>query len=169
MKVPSWIVLGMAVDAFLTYPLQVRVQEATIQGTTHGKVRAFYNIPFAQPPVGPLRFAAPRPNILRGTIDATKPGPVCLQVRKEVGTSEDCLQLNIYTPKNRFSTPLPVVVWVYGGAFDSGSGIEPLYNATSIVERSNVVFVTFNYRVGIFGFLGGHGGEGCIEGAGVLR
>ncbi len=147
MRAVAWIALGMAVDAKRTNPLQVKVQDAMIQGTSHGNVHAFYNIPYAQPPVGPLRFAAPRANSLKGTIDATKPGPVCIQVRREEGTSEDCLQLNVYSPG--FGKNWPVVVYVYGGSFNSGSGVEPLYNGTFIVERSNVVFVTFNYRVGI--------------------
>jgi para-nitrobenzyl esterase len=141
-------------------PLRLPIQDAVVQGTTERSVRVFYNIPFAQAPTGNLRFQPPQPVRLSGTIDGTKPGKECIQIGNNANSSEDCLQINVFTPQN--ATNLPVVVYVYGGGFDSGSALVPLYNGTAIVERSNVVYAVFNYRVGIFGFLGGHNEENNV-------
>jgi para-nitrobenzyl esterase len=156
--------LGLLFAFTIANPLRdntvIKFGGATIQGTKNGNSVAFYNIPFAQPPVGPLRFEPPRPNRLSGRIDATKPGVSCVQIRKsQYVESEDCLQLNVFTPNQNANSKLPVIVFIHGGGLDSDTAVNPLYNGKAIVERSNVIFVTMNYRLGIFGFLGGHGGE----------
>jgi carboxylesterase type B len=157
--------LGLLISCALSFPFGrakpvVQLGEATIEGIQKGKALAFYNIPYAQPPVGTLRFEPPVAKILSGKIDATKPGVSCIRSKKSKYTeSEDCLQLNVFTPTEKGTGNLPAVVFIHGGGFDGGTAIDPLYDAKAIVKRSKVVFVTMNYRLGIFGFLSGHGGE----------
>ncbi|MGH3959069.1 carboxylesterase/lipase family protein, partial [Mycobacterium sp.] len=115
-------------------------------------------IPYAAPPVGPLRWQPPRPAPRwPGMLDATKPGPQCIQ---EAGhdpktgkpTSENCLTLNIWTPAGPKTTEkLPVMVWIHGGGFVNGSG--DIYHARSLAAKGRIIVVTINYRLGALGFL----------------
>ncbi|XP_032784694.2 venom carboxylesterase-6 [Daphnia magna] len=124
------------------------------------KFNAFRGIPYAQPPVGDLRFNDPIPaKPWTGTLlDATKEGPTCLQfdlVTKVTAGQEDCLVLNVYTTNvDASENPLPVMVWIHGGGFTTGSGNSDtdLYGPGYILDR-DVVLVTLNYRLGSFGFL----------------
>lgn len=122
-----------------------------------GPVRSFRGIRFARPPVGPLRWRPPQAVAVRGgTIDATRFGSDCMQApdpaTRAPGVGEDCLTLNIWSPRAAAGQRLPVMVWIYGGGFTGGSGSLPLYDGTRIAERG-AVLVTINYRVGVFGFL----------------
>ena len=116
----------------------------------NGVVEAL-NIPFAKPPVKELRFSRPRepvpwkPNIL----DATKFGPMCVQREATKPISEDCLQLNIWTPSIQPNVSLPVYVWSFGGGLVSGSGIN--FNGTRLSSMNDIVVVTLNYRLGALG------------------
>lgn len=145
------------------------------QGTFKGNrldsntVDEFLNIPFAKPPIGHLRFAKTQAiEPFRGTEIrmATKPGPICIQPPSSETLpnqiqSEDCLQLNIYKPSNLpKNKKLPVMVWLYGGSWQTGSINQERINATNFIKRSieleePVVWVAANYRLGAFGFLGG--------------
>ncbi|XP_062615416.1 cocaine esterase-like [Saccostrea cucullata] len=125
-------------------------------GTT--KVFSFLNIPYAKAPVGALRFAKPEPyGRWEGVLDATKLGSACIQPPDPFNKttfkslSEDCLHLNIYVPNNFTSEKRSVMVWIHGGAYIYGSGT--LYNGTMLAAQGDVVVVTINYRLGIFGFL----------------
>jgi para-nitrobenzyl esterase len=147
----------------------MQVSIRTPQGTVRGHVRedhqAFLGIAYAQPPVGPLRFAAPEPAATwQGTRDALAFGAVPPQSDRGAVTargvqSEDCLFLNVFTPaadaKRR-----PVMVWLHGGAFSWGAGSEPSYDGGALAARGDVVVVTINYRLGALGYLylGKHGG-----------
>ncbi|KAI0691678.1 extracellular triacylglycerol lipase precursor [Earliella scabrosa] len=128
----------------------------------------FGGIPFAEPPLGGLRFAPP---VLKDTLDgrtlnATEFGAPCVQFDLP-GVSEDCLTLNVFRPASIPSNAaLPVMVWIYGGGFLQG--FTSLYNASAIVAQSvlrstPVVFVSINYRLGPFGFP--QGGEAEQHGA----
>jgi para-nitrobenzyl esterase len=139
----------------------LRFQNAELQGLMQDRIVSFEGIPYAQPPVGTNRFRPPIPiPNLSGTINATRFGKSCLQQASspfftipDEETSEDCLFMNVYTPINR--TNLPVFVWVYGGSFSSGSTTESRYNGRLILENNNdFVFVSFNYRTGVMGFMG---------------
>jgi len=120
--------------------------------TTDG-VAVFKNIPFAQPPVGDLRWREPVPaNSWTGVRDATSFGPMCHQSgNQQLPHSEDCLQLNVWMPAWPMKSSAPVMVWFHGGGNSAGSGVEPLFNGEALA-RNRVVLVTTNYRLGIFGF-----------------
>lgn len=130
----------------------------TVRGSTQirfGKiVDSFWAIPFAEPPVGELRFAPTKPaKPWKGTRNATFTKIVCPQYvsssKKIIGT-EDCLYLNIFRPRSVSRRKLPVLFWVHGGSFIQGSAFS--YNGDVIAARFNVVVVAVNYRLGIFGF-----------------
>src|SRR5688572_14640744 len=136
---------------------QVRTSGGLVQGTTtaNGQIRVFKGIPFGAPPVGELRWQAPRPAApWQGVKEATAFGPRCLQgqifgdiVFKEL--SEDCLTLNIWTPAKAASDRLPVMVWIHGGGFQAGAGAEPRHDGEAFA-RKGVLLVSVNYRLGVF-------------------
>lgn len=121
-------------------------------------VESFKGVPYARPPVGPLRWRPPVPaEAWTGPRDAGQVGAICIQPPANgdngVGPlpmSEDCLTLNVWAPKER-DHPLPVMVWVHGGGYINGSGTAALYDGTSLASRG-VVVVTLNYRLGRLGF-----------------
>jgi para-nitrobenzyl esterase len=131
-----------------------------LQGESLGKVHAFKGIPYAQPPVGALRWKPPLPaSKWKGTRVATEFGAACIQPKGRPEsiyfwnlprTSEDCLYLNVWAPANARNAP--VFVWIHGGALSGGSGSEPMYDGQRLAERGLVV-VTINYRMGALGFL----------------
>lgn len=146
----------------------LRIQQGLLQGAP-GKVEGitvFKDIPFAAPPVGDLRWKQPQPaSSWEGVRDATQYGDVCIQnpapqrfppnaatdTPNFTGMSEDCLNLNIWTPAKRAGEKLPVMVWLYGGAYNEGGGNAPFSEGDQLAAKG-VVMVTFNYRVGPFGF-----------------
>ncbi|XP_065216362.1 juvenile hormone esterase-like [Planococcus citri] len=113
----------------------------------------FYSIPYAEPPIGELRLKAPvAAKSWSGVKDASKLSPRCIQPLAS-DTQEDCLYLNVFVPTNLFkpSGKAPVMVWIYGGAFQIGSTRE--YNPEYFMDK-DVILVTFNYRLGALGFFG---------------
>jgi len=122
----------------------------------------FRGLPFARPPVGPLRFRPPEPpEPWSGVRDAARFGPSAAQNGALVGplmslgisrTGEDCLYLNVWTPAADRGRR-PVLVWIHGGAFVLGSGSQMLYDGATLARRGDVVLVTVNYRLGALGFL----------------
>jgi para-nitrobenzyl esterase len=139
-----------------------------LQGVEQGGLSVFRGIPFAKPPVGDLRFRAPeRAEGWEGVRDASVSGPACPQGPRpgqevasafggmfgqgELEMDEDCLTLNVWTPG--LDDQRPVMVWIHGGAFRSGTGGSPLYDGANLAARGDVVVVTINYRLAIFGFL----------------
>ena len=139
----------------------VCTESGGVRGTVSGGVRAFKGIPYVKPPVGELRFRPPQPaDRWQGIRAADQFGPVCPQLAsKAVIGSEDCLTLNIWTPARPSAAPLPVMVWVTGGGNHglSGAGTAGfggvVYDGSLMVERGGVVFVTYNLRLGVLGFL----------------
>jgi para-nitrobenzyl esterase len=125
-----------------------------VSGSTP-EVRIYKGIPYAAPPLAQLRWRAPQPVAhWDGIRKAEEFGPVCMQNTGGPAAqkaSEDCLYLNVWTPAKSSGERLPVMVWIYGGAFTSGSGSLPGYDGDALA-RKGVVVVTFNYRLGIFGF-----------------
>jgi len=137
---------------------RAEVAEGTLVGRSTDGIQSFKNIPFAAPPVGPLRWRPPvAPAGWSGERDAGEVGAICIQAPSNgdpgVGplpTSEDCLTLNVWAPAER-SGPLPVMVWIHGGGYNNGSGTAALYDGTNLARRG-VVLVTINYRLGRLGF-----------------
>ena len=138
----------------------------TANGTVEGRgvqpsgVRIFRGIPFAQPPIGDLRWREPQPvDNWKGVRKAVDFGPRCMQHRlfndmifRSNGMSEDCLYLNVWTSAKSDRERLPVLVYFYGGGFVTGDGSELRYDGESMAAKG-IVVVTVNYRVGVFGFL----------------
>ena len=127
-------------------------------------VWAFLGVPFAAPPVGALRWREPQavdPTMAGETYDATMFGPSCVQFPSpEVPSSvmsEDCLYLNVYVPESVLDTaggaPSPVMEYIYGGSFVSGSSSKQDINGLNLTSSSSAIVVTLNYRLGPFGFL----------------
>ncbi|CAH2233124.1 jg13988 [Pararge aegeria aegeria] len=138
-------------------PPVVTVQEGKLRGTTYNLVDgstcfAFRGIPFAQPPVGDLRFKAPLPPLSwHGIRDATNFGDICTQYNITYQGSEDCLFLNIYTKSLQPNARNAVMVYIYGGSYYEGSG--DFFLSDFLMLHDNVMLVTFNYRLDIPGFL----------------
>jgi para-nitrobenzyl esterase len=136
--------------------LVVTTAGGTLRGTSAGRTDEFLGIPYAAPPVGPLRWQPPQPAApWTGIRDATAFAPHCPQPPSAFGvasTSENCLYLNVYTPPGTRAPAgnLPVMVWIHGGAFIAGESDD--YNPAGLV-RHGVIVVTINYRLGALGFL----------------
>ncbi|MBU9723022.1 MULTISPECIES: carboxylesterase/lipase family protein [Bacillaceae] len=136
-------------------PTLVETKYGKVEGMIKDHVCIWKGIPYAQPPIGDLRFQAAKPPMpWSGVRQATQFGPSAYQEKRsnEEEVSEDCLTLNIWA-KPPDDTLRPVMVWIHGGGFNFGSGKEDLFHGTSFVTRGDVVVVTFNYRLGPFGFL----------------
>ena len=136
----------------------VQTVAGMVRGTVAPDHRLFAGIPYAAPPVGPLRWQPPAPApAWQGVRDATRIGPRCLQDPggdPEFGrqTDEDCLTLNVWTPPMRAGGgQRPVMVWIHGGAFISGSA--GIYDSRWLATRGDMIVVTINYRLGAMGFL----------------
>jgi len=137
------------------------VAQGLLAGTHEEDIAVFKNIPFAAPPVGPLRWRAPQPApSWTGVRAADRFGPACPQAKgslfrrllmPQTEQSEDCLSLNVWTSRPDAGAKLPVMVFIYGGSFVTGSASFPLYDGTDLAKHG-VVVVTLNYRLGALGF-----------------
>ncbi|RBY83715.1 carboxylesterase/lipase family protein [Geodermatophilus sp. TF02-6] len=160
----------------------VRTTSGTVRGTIRDGVHAFLGIPYAAPPFGPRRFAAPAPpEPWDGVRPATGYGPTApkppyappydVLLPEPQIPGEDCLNLNVWTP-DPGASGLPVFVWVHGGAFVNGSGAVPVYDGATFA-RDGVVCVTLNYRLGVDGFLhfadDGPANRGLLDQVAALR
>ena len=144
----------------------VKTKQGLVRGARERAVYAWKGIPYALPPIGKYRFKPPHPpEPWDGIRDAARYGAVPCQSdgylisqfgEKSYVMSEDCLNLNIWSPAAD-GGKRPVLVWFYGGSYVSGTANAPLYNGASFAERGDLVFVGVNYRLGILGFL--HLGE----------
>lgn len=146
----------------------IKTDKGFVKGALNGDstVHIFKGIPFAAPPVADLRWKAPRPHApWTDTLACTEFGPSPVQnnpvpfmmwtqefITPAKPLSEDCLYLNVWTPAKTPTDKLPVLVYIYGGGFSSGSAACPVYDGEG-VAKEGVIFVSINYRVGIFGFL----------------
>ncbi len=141
-------------DAVISEP--VEVAGGTIKGIKTEGVTVYKGIPFAAPPVGELRWKAPQPVIpWKGELLANKFGPAPVQGGRFVDSdqqSEDCLYLNIWVPDGYKGEKLPVMVWIYGGAFNTGATSLETYNGINLAKQG-VIVVSIGYRVGVFGFM----------------
>jgi len=144
-----------------SFPVQAITQNGIIEGNydTRSGIQKYFGVPFAKPPVGELRWKAPQPSDnWKGIKETKKFGPRPMQanvfgdmISRSNGISEDCLYLNVWTPANRNTKGLPVLVYFYGGGNVVGDASEPRYDGESMAKRG-IVAVTCNYRLNIFGF-----------------
>jgi para-nitrobenzyl esterase len=127
----------------------VKTESGDVRGVVADSVISFKGIPYAAPPVGELRWRAPQPvKPWQNVLAADKFGPACMQT-DDVPKSEDCLTLNVWRPADGSAVPLPVMVWIYGGALVHGR--TSLYPADALAKQG-VVIVSMNYRMGRLGF-----------------
>jgi para-nitrobenzyl esterase len=158
--IPMTVMLGIATAGYASADDRVRTANGVVAGTEDNGLRVFKGIPFAQPPVGDLRWKPPQPpRDWEGVRRADKFGPRAMQLAifgdmrfRSAGVSEDCLYLNVWTPAKSDGERLPVLVYFYGGGFVAGDGSEYRYDGASMA-RKGIVAVTVNYRLGLFGFL----------------
>ncbi|MBP2182671.1 carboxylesterase/lipase family protein [Amycolatopsis magusensis] len=139
---------------------EVRAAGGTVRGSREAGVAVFRGIPFAEPPVGALRFAAPRPvrgwDGVREAVTYGPPPPQAgafgMDALTQGTTSGDWLTINVFSPDPGAGAGLPVMVWIQGGAYAIGMSGLPEYDGGRLARDGGVVVVTFNYRVGIEGF-----------------
>jgi para-nitrobenzyl esterase len=141
---------------------RVKTANGVLEGTgpQASGVREFKGIPFAEPPLGNLRWAPPAPvKSWTGVRQAKQFGPRCMQQAlfgdmgfRSNGMSENCLYLNVWTPAKSARAKLPVLVYLFGGGFVAGDGSEPRYDGESMAAKG-IVSLTINYRLGVFGFM----------------
>ncbi|MGW2224331.1 carboxylesterase/lipase family protein [Streptomyces formicae] len=139
------------------------VAQGELRGTVHDGTAVFRGVPYAAPPTGQRRWAPPAPAARwTGARDATRHAPPCPQLggdgKPAPGTSEDCLHLNITAPA-RPGPVKPVMVWLHGGGFNSGTGND--YDPTGMVRDRDVVVVSVDFRIGVFGNFGVRGMKGA--------
>ena len=137
----------------------ISTSSGKVKGYIANKVINFDDIPYAKPPIGDLRWKAPREILNTNTIIKKKDNNFCIQEPSSMGGApgegimtgtEDCLYLDIKVPKKKLSEPLPVMFWIHGGG--NTSGLKDLYDYSTMVDRHNVIVVTINYRLGAFGW-----------------
>jgi para-nitrobenzyl esterase len=137
----------------------VSTSSGKVQGYLENKVINYDDIPYAKPPVGDLRWKAPRKILDSDEIIKNKDNNFCIQEPSSMGGapgegilagSEDCLYLDIKTPRKKSSELLPVMFWIHGGG--NTSGLKDLYDYSKMVNRHDVIVVTINYRLGAFGW-----------------
>uniref|UniRef100_A0A023GNE9 Carboxylic ester hydrolase n=1 Tax=Amblyomma triste TaxID=251400 RepID=A0A023GNE9_AMBTT len=170
-----WVILAAAIAAYCLIPsstedsdLIVHTTSGDVVGSIHstpaGLVRCFRGIPYAEPPLGELRFKKPSPKKpWRGKrFDFHRP-PMCPQLPARINSffvisphdpvSEDCLYLNVFAPLRNDSTLRPIIVYIHGGAFTLGGISMPIFNSAELAGRGDLIVVNIAYRLGALGFL----------------
>ena len=144
----------------------VKTEAGLVSGILEDSVHIFKGVPFASPPVGDLRWKEPQPlapwtdtlacNKFAASPVQNEQKPFMMWTEEFLAPSqpfgEDCLYLNIWSGASTAGDKLPVLVWIYGGAFNSGSGACAIYDGKALAKEG-IVYVTINYRVGVFGFM----------------
>lgn len=155
----SLVLTGAAGARVAGHPLEAQVDGGVVRGAVEHGVIAFKGIPYAQAPVGSLRWMPPqRVKSWTGVRPALHYGPDCMQVPfpgdaapLRTTPAENCLYANVWRPRGASAHGLPVMVWIYGGGFVNGGSSPAVYDGTEFA-RDGVVLVSFNYRLGNFGF-----------------
>lgn len=163
-----WLIVAFACYS-INLPAQlsdIKTENGLVSGYKSGEISIFKGIPFAAPPVGDLRWKAPQPlknwtGVLKcdkfsASPMQRKPVPFMMWTEEFITPpeklSEDCLYLNIWTPAKSAKDKLPVLVWIYGGGFSSGSAACAVYDGEEM-SKKGIIFVSINYRVGVLGFM----------------
>lgn len=148
------LIPGIA-SALTANAARVRTAQGSVQGVESGGVIAFKGLRYAASTAGPGRFRAPRPHeAWDGIFDASRYGDQAPQARSMLADpgpmSEDCLRINIWTPRAD-TRRRPVMLWLHGGGFEAGSGAADLYDGANLARRGDVVVATINHRLNVFG------------------
>ncbi len=161
-KITFFLLMQVAcMPLFAQKGVQVKIDNGIVESVTEKSgVNSFKGIPFAQPPIGELRWKEPQPvNSWTGVRKCDAFGYNAMQKKpfgdmgfRSPGMSEDCLYLNVWVPAGKPKAKLPVLVYFYGGGFVAGDGSEPRYDGESMAKRG-IITLTVNYRLGVFGFL----------------
>ncbi len=140
----------------------VNIENGPVIGKIAGDSMVFQGIPYAQPPVKALRWRPPQQmTAWQEALDARSPSPACPQTSHQDLTDENCLTLNVYKPNSNNIASLPVLVWIHGGGYRSGTGAyyssRKMRNSDEQIDaplwnRDGVILVTLNYRIGALGF-----------------
>src|SRR5262245_27707856 len=141
-------------------PMRVDTPSGTVRGLAQEGVARFQGLRFAAPAVAANRFGYAKPLApWSGVVDAVTPGPapsqppaIGLGMRGATRTAEDCLFLNVFAPTSRTPARRPVFVWIFGGGFIYGDGADPLFDGSELARHEDLVVVTINYRLGLWGF-----------------
>lgn len=152
----------LVLSAEAAIPDTIKTAYGPVKGSqsSDGQIEMFKGIPYGAAPIGQLRWKPPQPPAVWSAPRlSTSFGPRCMQGRiysdmvfRDSGPSEDCLNLNVWTPAKTTGAKLPVMVWIFGGGFAAGSASEPRQDGEALAHKG-VVVVSMNYRLGIFGFL----------------
>lgn len=153
------VMISLGAVAYAAEPAKtkpVKTEDGLIQGTIEDGLAVYRGIPYAAPPVGDLRWRRPQPAAKwQGVRPADRFGSACVQPSTipDLGTiGEDCLYLNVWTPAQKATDRLGVLVWIHGGGFFAGATAEPLYSGEGLAKKG-VVLVSLDYRLGVLGFL----------------
>jgi para-nitrobenzyl esterase len=160
MSISRFLLITLALPLAAAINEPIRVEQGLLSGTVGAspEVRVFRGVPFAEPPVGDLRWRAPKPAPKwTGVRNASESSAICVQRRPNAAgitntsmpMGEDCLYLNVFTAAKTANDKLPVMVWIHGGALTAGAG--SIYDGEQLALKGAVV-VTLNYRLGVFGF-----------------
>ena len=161
MQSSGWLIglLVLVIPGHLAQAGQVTVESGVLQGVRADGVSAYRGVPYAAPPLGPLRWREPQPvTPWHGVRKTNAFAAACVQRGVSMPgetpppVSEDCLYLNIWSPSHCHGKRLPVMVWIHGGGYSNGSASMPLYWGDRLA-RKGVIVVTVAYRLGPFGFL----------------
>ncbi|MFO0557952.1 MAG: carboxylesterase/lipase family protein [Polyangiales bacterium] len=150
-----------SVDVVVATPVSVTTTRGAVVGRESGGVSAFLGVPYAAAPTGALRWRPPAARAAWSEpLDASRTGPACPQSPardalsgQSYATSEDCLSLNVWTPRASMDGNKPVMVFIHGGGFVNGTGSLSVYDGRALAAREDAVVVTINYRLGQLGFL----------------
>jgi para-nitrobenzyl esterase len=152
------LLLGAALlSACSKTPVRLQTPNGELLGYVDEQVEHYLGVPYAQPPTGNLRWRPPQPvEAWDGTLDAQENSEICVQFSVMTGSlrgSEDCLYLNVWTPQEKPAQPIPVMLWIHGGGFILGQGSYTEKDGQRLAARQDVIVVSINYRLGIFGFM----------------
>ena len=159
LKSASGLLLALMLSSNLAQARPLRVESGFLQGTKIGGLALYRGVPYATPPLGPLRWREPQSvSPWQGVRKADAFAAACMQTgvsmpgERPPTVNEDCLYLNIWTPARKSTAHLPVMVWIHGGGYSNGSASMPLYWGDRLA-RKGLIVVTVAYRLGPFGFL----------------
>ena len=155
----AFVTITLAAGSALAASGEVKIDTGKLKGVTAEGVTSFKGIPYAAPPVGDLRWRPPQAvKPWAGVRPASEYGADCMQLPFPgdaaplgVKPAEDCLYVNVWVPAAKPAKKLPVMMWIYGGGYVNGGSSPAVYDGSQFARRG-VVFVSFNYRVGRFGF-----------------